>query len=33
LIAALRKRYPGVFDRAAEMKESLRKRFDQPWPG
>jgi hypothetical protein len=32
LIAALRKRYPGVFEKAAEMKESLQKRFGQPGP-
>jgi hypothetical protein len=33
LITALRKRYPGVFEKAAEMKESLQKRFGQPRTG
>ena len=32
-IAALRKRYPGVFEKAVEMKESLQERFGQPGPG
>jgi len=30
LITALGKRYPGVFEKAAEMKASLQKRFGQP---
>jgi uncharacterized membrane protein YbaN (DUF454 family) len=29
LITELRKRYPGVFEKAAEMKASLQKRFGQ----
>jgi hypothetical protein len=33
LIAALRKRYPGVFEKAAEMIESLQKPNCQPGPG
>lgn len=30
LIATLRKHYPAVFEKAAEMKASLQKRFGQP---
>jgi uncharacterized membrane protein YbaN (DUF454 family) len=29
-IEALKKRFPAVFDKAAEMKESLRRRLGQP---
>jgi hypothetical protein len=29
-IEALKKRFPAVFDKAAEMKESLRRKFGQP---
>ena len=29
-IEALKKRFPTVFDKAAEMKESLRRKFGQP---
>ena len=30
LIEALKKRFPAVFEKAAEMKTSLKKRFGQP---
>ena len=30
LIEALKKRFPAVFEKAAEMKASLKKRFGQP---
>ena len=30
VIEALKKRFPAVYDKAAEMKESLRRKFGQP---
>jgi uncharacterized membrane protein YbaN (DUF454 family) len=30
VIEALKKKFPAVFEKAAEMKESLRRRFGQP---
>jgi hypothetical protein len=30
VIETLKKRFPAVFDKAAEMKASLKKRFGQP---
>jgi uncharacterized membrane protein YbaN (DUF454 family) len=30
LVSALRKRYPVVFEKAAAMKENLKRRFGQP---
>lgn len=30
LVAALRKRYPAVFEQAAAMKENLKRRFGRP---